>query len=387
MVVPTGEHDALFPTLEVSQALVKHLNRGKQKTELGYILPQNGAQEEAISSADEAKQAYEWLGRAFGSFEVMDFAATYKNGHSALTLFQKIIQKGGPTNGYVRTLHLLAASALFEGDEPAAILAMNDAILFDPLPPLKTDFNPTVQELHTRVIEQIDLAGQGSIDLNTSVPAIAWINGKILGHAKASMDVRAGLYFLQIYSPGYKLYQNWFRVDRSSVVNLSVVLQKCDACEAPIMTALRQEARDFTPGKAVAKVQKRLQARELVLVSSGESCTPAHCLIMMRWAKDESWFKRKQVLYRGDAKEVAIALLTDSRKQQAVAAKIGGPTSCENGNLCPHTQGHNKGFFFQKYPIFKKWWFWTAVGVVATGVVVGIAVGVNQPEQPTIVVR
>ncbi len=32
----------------------------------------------------------------------------------------------------------------------------------------------------------------------------------------------------------------------------------------------------------------------------------------------------------------------------------------------------------QKRPVYKKWWLWTVVGVVAAGAAVGIGVGVTQ---------
>ncbi len=37
----------------------------------------------------------------------------------------------------------------------------------------------------------------------------------------------------------------------------------------------------------------------------------------------------------------------------------------------------------KRTPVYKKWWLWTAVGVVAAGVAVGVGVGVSQKSFPT----
>jgi tetratricopeptide (TPR) repeat protein len=59
------------------------------------------------------------------------------------------------------------------------------------------------------------------------------------------------------------------------------------------------------------------------------------------------------------------------------------PTVVPPAQPAPSAETHSQPAATARTPVYKKWWLWTIVGVVAAGAAVGIAVGVTSQSGPT----
>ncbi|MCB9555626.1 MAG: hypothetical protein H6707_05945 [Deltaproteobacteria bacterium] len=364
VVIPLGGDDALILTTEVAAALVKQINKETPgRAALRYPVPSGG------EPTTDGMQAAEQMQQAAKSFESLDFSAVQTTGGRALELYRRIALQTGETKGYVDALHLLAAASLFDGDAPRAQQLMNDAIVVDHRPPARKRFNPTVQNLHNSLLDD-DKQPKGRLRFVVSPRALAWLNGKLLGPASGAITLRAGLYLVRVFRPGHTPVRRWFRVEPGQTQDLQVTLRPDPVAESGLIRALRNAAKQPTPGEAVRRALNTFDARELILLSSeSEACRPDQCQLALAWAKDGRWSNRQNATHRGVAKQTTRTLLQQSEQldapQCATAADCGLNLHCVKGRCKGST------------PFYKKWWFWTAVGAAAIGAGVGIGVAAS----------
>jgi hypothetical protein len=326
---------------------------------------------------------------------MMEYGKTVGIAEKALKIY-KDAAKSGKLEGYVETQQLIAAAAFFDGQMDRAKSAMNDAYLADPKPPPKKRFSPQVQDLYNQVVSEPPAVG--AVRLGSTPPgALVWFHDKLLGPARGTIRLRAGLYLVRAYLPGYEVYQRWFRVQGHKTRDLLLPLKKNDAPEPETMTQLRSEAADEEPGATLNQVALNVAATQVILLTSGQGCTPERCRITMGWSKEAKWYRQGQTVYTGDARRAALALV-GKRKQPAVAGQTPtnpaiprvlppGVRSCNLDSDCGFREQCVRGQCKSVTPFYQKWWFWTLVGVGVAGATVGIVVPLTRPDAPVISVE
>ncbi|MCA9672584.1 MAG: hypothetical protein KC503_43620 [Myxococcales bacterium] len=378
VVVPTGKGDALVPTATLARALAAKLRERGESAKVAYQPPQSGLTSQ--SSKADAETAYN---TAVKAFEMLDFANVRKSAGEALGHYKNLVKAGSGGAGYVKTLHLLAAACLFDGDNAGAFKAMNDAVIFSRTPPSKKRFNPTVQGLYRKVVAQSRDEHAGSLKLSISPPAVIWLNGRFIGPATGTLRARAGLYLIDVYRPGHVPWLKWFRVRVDKTRALTIALKKAPVSgESGLTKLLRREAKS-SPGAGVQTALGRFGGDEIVLLDADPGCTPTRCTVRMRRGKGATWTKSSQTTYTGDAKAAVDALLGGGAGTQIA----GGFGQCTNDTECGPNERCIDAKCSRPSSIVRKWWFWTLIGVAAGGVAAAIAIPLSRPDGPVIEVR
>lgn len=168
------------------------------------------------------ENADDLLTMAFFAFENLDFQGAHKYANEALLKFKDNISTS--KDGYVQTLHLIAAIYLLEGNKERAKTTMNDAILFSKEPPSEKKFNPSFQTFYKSVLDGTHNIGQGSVKLTCSPKAMVAFNGILHGPAQGLITLRAGSYFVKIYQPGDSPWHKWIQIKPDKITNITVFL-------------------------------------------------------------------------------------------------------------------------------------------------------------------
>jgi hypothetical protein len=289
----------------------------------------------------------------------------------------------------VECQHLMAAAALFDGENKKAYKAMYDAILFDPKAPSAKLFSPQVQELYDQVTAEPP--GKGFLRLSANTDAMVWFNGSLFGLMRGKAELRGGLYLVRVFRPGYAIWQKWLRVHPGSERELVVVLTKNDSKESDVLPMLRQETAEAVPGQAVQQLALENVATEVILVVAGQGCVESRCPIGLYWAKDDKWVRKVGVVHAGDVQATVEQLLAGEGLPplEGVAASANRRTEkgCTLNRDCGIKEKCVAGRCVEDQPVTRTWWFWTIVGGVAAGVVLAIAIPVATRQGPILEVR
>ena len=385
IVIPTGGGQALGPTARVARAVVKELNRqaGERKASLYYPPPGFKPAKRGLK-----KKATRLLAKARRYFGVMEYDRTHAHAKKALKLYKKLIKAGEPTKGYVDCLHMMAAVAQSYGKDKEAFKLMNDALLFDKVAPDAKRFNEDVQRLHQQAMSESP--PQGKVKLSSEPGSLVWFNGKLRGPAWGTARKRAGLYLVRFYTPGHISRQRWFRIKPNRVRELAVSLNKDGSQEAAILSELRRQVREATPGRAIQQVALERAAAQIIVVTAGKGCNKDRCKVGIYWTKDDLWHRRKRIVFTGNAKAVAKAYL---KKKKPVGhggiTPIGpvGPRGCKQDRECGYKEQCVAGSCRKIVPVTRKWWFWTIIGAALVATTVAIAVPLSSPDNPVIEVK
>jgi hypothetical protein len=350
---------------------------------MGYFLP-----EEATLPADTelASQAYE---RAKEAFQALEFESVRENARTAIRLYKAQIESSGSHEGYVETLHLLAATELFDNQQAAATRAMADAVVFDRRPPSKKLFNPAVQQLHQKVLVAKD---RGAVMLRARPGALIWFNGRLRGFASGKITRRPGLYWVRISRPGHAPWLEWVRVHSGQTQTLTTTLRPMEGAESESMRLLREATSQPTPPPELAATAREAGAQQILLVSALAPCEAARCRILINWAAERRWLRRGEALFAGDPAATASQLLGARAPTPSMAGAMGRQPiaverSCRSDSDCVHGQECEEGRCQRTSSVASKWWFWTIVGVVAAGAAAGVAVPLLLPDAPVIEVK
>lgn len=393
VVIPLGSGPSLYPTARVARSIKKLLNKiGGKRARLYYPQPQfprpkRGRERKADRLLKQIRTAY----------RMMEYTKVAKLAEKATKTYKKLVKSNIARDRYVVSLHYRAAAALFEGKQKAAFKAMNDAYLLDPEPPSKKEFSPQVQELYQQVVTEPPT--WGVVRPSSSPQSLVWFNEQLLGPSFGANRLRAGLYLIRFYRPGYLLFQRWFRVHPNKVRDLHAMMTADASVEPAVAAQLRAEARAAEPGTMVNQMILDQGASEVILVTAKKGCTELSCRVVMRWAKDGSWIRRRHGTFRGKAAPVAGLLVKRRRPRaragvQPVRARVPAgvspilPATCSLDNQCGFNQVCRNGkCVTPSKPVTKKWWFWTLVGVAVAGATVAIVVPVTRPGPPVIEVK
>ena len=144
------------------------------------------------------------------AFKQMNYSKVNSLGNKLRDQETDLIKRGRRADGYVKTLHFLAATAHFSGKVKKAFKYMNDAVLFNSNPPDKEIFNPDILRLHQQILAE--RSPKGKLILESTPPSLVWFNNVLAGLAQGKLEMRSGLYLVKYYRPGYMPRMRWIRV-------------------------------------------------------------------------------------------------------------------------------------------------------------------------------
>ncbi|PID39867.1 MAG: hypothetical protein CSA65_01285 [Proteobacteria bacterium] len=386
-VVPLGRGEALVPSADLARALAARLKtQGKVEPKLVYPLPM------PLPPTRSSRKAKQLMKKAFDGFQMLEFTKVRKLARKAMKIYKRELKAGAPPDAYIQALHLVAAAEHFDGRESEAFKRMNDALIWRRRPPPKAKFNPAVQALYAKVAGEQQ--HRGKLKLQITPGALFWLNRRLQGPARGTLEVRAGLYLMRIGRPGYATWHLWLRVRPGQTREVAVELKKGPVPEDPKLTKLRLEA-NSVPGSTSATLATDQEVDEVLLVKPEDSCSPATCPMRLRWARGKSWKLRKRVVYVDAKAEQAArqALIVLKRKTQPSLVPSPGDAApkgsrrCMLDSQCYYNERCKSGICQKVTPITSKWWFWTLIGVGVAGVATAIAVPLAAPSGPVIEVR
>jgi hypothetical protein len=225
-----------------------------------------------------------------------------------------------------------------------------------------------------------------------------WFNGELLGPSQGKLSLRAGLYLVRFYRPGYVPYLRWIRVHPNRSRKLSTNLVKNELPEPELVKQLRAEAGAQQPGPTISQVALEQGAAEVYLVNSPASCTGMPCPVSLHHARNDEWKRREKTVYRGKSALAAARMLgikppeqkqKQKRAPPAAISSIVAPSegTCTMDSQCLMNQTCEEGRCVSPTPLTEKWWFWTLIGVGVAGATTAIVVPLTLPEGPVIDVR
>lgn len=380
-VIPVGDKEAFLPTARVASALVSRLNRkGQVSARLYHPLPPSPAERPRDGHARAA------LRRAHSAFQSLEFDDVRRHTKAALGQYRLEIEAGHSASGYVSTLHLIAATELFDNRLKDAQQAMRDAIVFNPSAPSKKLYNPTVQKLH----QEASKAQPARLAVKTVPDALVWINGRLRGHTGTRHRLRPGLHWVRIFRPGYAPWLDWVRLHPGQEQTLSPRLQRDPLTELAAVSELRKAVQAPSPPGAISRATNAARVKHLVVVYAPNGCTGPNCDVAMRWATAGRWYKSAMASYsESETDRVAAVLLGDAQPVLAgvTARSVEEGRPCRLDSDCGHNERCDEGLCERVRPLTHRWWFWTIIAVAAAGVTAGVVIPLTLPKAPVIEVQ
>lgn len=383
LIVPIANKDNIAVAAQLAADIRNELNQKHYQANLYYPWPQ---QAPAHSS-----KAARLMKEAYTKFQMLEFSAVRKLARKAMAIYKAQLKLGSSSSDYVNALHLLAAAEHFDGNEKEAIKRMNDAIIWDKRPPIKRRFNPNVQALHKKVLENKHY--QGTIEFDVQPSALLWLNHKFVGASTGKIPIRAGLYLFQIALPGYSTYRVYLRVQPQKTRLIKLELKKGKSVAPSLIATFR--GLKGQPPKTLLELSKRHNTPNIILVDADHCST--QCIVNIKWATPKEW--KIQATLKHDPKSpkdtigTALAFLYPNRPtlipsltQNSSQIPLSG--QCMLDSQCPTGQSCKSGICKSEgSSIFKKWWFWTIVGVGVAGAATAIIVPLASPDNPVIEVK
>ncbi len=392
VVIPAGAGASLGTTVAVARSVALRLASQGRKAQLAYPAPAVPVDAKAVKGKD--KQAAAKLKRAQSAFEMMEYDKVKTLAEDALKLYKDLLKAGASTEGYVASLHLLAATAQLQGDAKESWKHMNDAFLFDQRPPSKKVFSPQVQEFYDQV--KNEPPRKGTLTLSSTPPALVFFNGKLFGMARGKATIRAGLYLTRFYLPGYGSRLRWVRVEPNQDRPLGAELERDESPEEENVGELRQEVEAAEPGPATNQAVVDFGAEEVVVVTGGDGCAAqgSRCPVELRWAKEARWIKQGKAEHTVGRADDTAAVLLGERVKTVVTPPPTDPNppvtperTCAFDSDCGVKERCKGGRCLVPRRVTRTWWFWTLVGVGVAGITAAIVVPLTGPARPTIEVR
>jgi hypothetical protein len=393
VILPTGSGPGFVPTAKVARALARRLSpRPPDRSPVVRLAFPAPLPVPPTSHKQMEKQAAKLLKKALSAYELMEYDKVKAATDEALKIYKEILKGGTADEGYVACLHIIAASALLNGDAKDAFHAMNDAFVYDQRPPSKKQFNPSVQELFEQV--RVESPGKGTVVLGSTPPALVWFNGVLHGLAQGQVRLRAGLYLARFYAPGHIPTQRWIRVSANQTRNLSATLTRDEgAMEDENLQRLREEVLGAEPGPTTNQLTTDYDATELILIVAGKACTEASCTILLRWGKEGSWLRRTKAVYVPKQADATAATLLGLKPPTVAPPPPPGVTppppptaaACTYDSQCSVNEKCRGGSCARVTPLTHKWWFWTAIVAGAAAISLGVALPLTLKPEPSVI--
>ncbi|MDY0001693.1 MAG: hypothetical protein RBU30_10390 [Polyangia bacterium] len=320
----------------------------------------------------------------------MNLAPAIERLDSVIQDLQAALRKHGASPGILRRLmqaySYLGAAHQLNADSGSAQRAFAAMIAIEPRRGLSTKyFSEEVIAAFQRIKKS--LPKTGVLRVNTDRPAFVFLNGRLAGVAPVVLKgIAPGEHIVELRRLGAVRVSRIVTVDEQSGATLKArIVDSPDQVELrkTIKAVNRELRRRNEPGPAMAALAKTLGVRHVVAVRAnlddGETS----------WydARERKFTKRVRrisaVPGSPAAKVIAEAMKNPSPALDLQAGSGGAGGACEDSGDCPGGACVS-GRCVSDTPIYKKWWFWTLIGVGVAAVAGGTAGLVLMPERPTI---
>lgn len=349
--------------VELTRALKK---KGVFLVELGalYPPPKPPSSEEGDKLFTEGREAYDNL----------DFEAAGKALANAAVFFIKHPAAAKPEQ-LSEIFLFLGASELQNGAKAAALKEFARALQMNPaLAPDNKYFGADVQTAFSAAQKEMGKRAKGVLSVE-SIPSGAEVEAFGLNYGlspTSEIELPAGRYMVRLSRPGFAPATAFPEVIGGQTVD---VRQKLEA--APEIFALHDKA-----DKVIGRIPFEAEALPPVALELARAAN-GRFLIMVAVTTDSKMMPKIDLqvwnVNSGDRlKGVKFDADADGNGYQTGAEAISAWIS-RPGPVVAVTEKDDSVQLSTSEPVFKKWWFWTAVGVVAVG---GVSAGivVAQPK-------
>lgn len=309
---------------------------------------------------------------------------------SVIQELQSAVRKYGGTPGILRRLmqaySYLGAAHQLNADSGSAQRAFATMIAIEPRRGLSTKYFPEEVIAAFNRIKK-NLPTTGVLRVNADRPALVFIDGRLAGVAPLELKgIVPGEHVVELRRLGAVRVTRIVTVDEQSGATLKIRI--VDAPEQAglrkaLKAANRELRRQQAPGPAMAALAKTLGVRHLVAVRANLDDGEASWLD----AQERKFVKRVRrisaVPGTPAAKVIAEAMKNPSPAMDLQAGSGAGGGACEESGDCPGGSCVS-GRCVSDVPIYKKWWFWTLIGLGVAAVAGGTAGLVLMPDRPTI---
>lgn len=309
---------------------------------------------------------------------------------SVIAELHAAIRKHGGTPGLLRRLmqgySYLGAAHQLNADTTASERAFATMLSIEPGRGLSPKFfSPEVIEAFNRIRE--GLTTSGALRIQTDHPALVLVNGRLMGIAPTVVKgLHVGDHVVEIRRLGMARVTRIVTVEGQAPTTITVRLSP-NAEQAHLRKALenadRELRRSAEPGPAMAALAKALDVRHVVACRASLDDGEA------------SWFDATGGKYVKRVRRLsavpgspAVAVIAKAMTVpspaidlQAGSASAGG--ACETSKDCPSGTCVS-GRCVSDVPIYKKWWFWTLIGLGVAAVAGGTTGLVLAPERPVL---
>jgi hypothetical protein len=345
-------------------------SKGRLVTNPAQVFDTSGA---TLSDVAAARRTFK---AAVKLYDGLSFKKARARFVKAVEAFRAVVARGADSKDYVKALHYLGASALYDNARDKAIRTFAEAAVFSPEDrPDEAVFSPDV----LKAFDEAKAAGAATCSMRilSSPAAEVRVNGQVRGVSKLKLPgLKPGRYLVRFERAGYEADAQWISVEQGASAEVRTELKALPqlAIYRQTLTAVRQELKGPKPGPAVQRLMKSLSVGSVIIVGRQGRAVSAG------WAEGGFWVKRnKGTVAKGGAGAFAGQLLAAS----GVTPPSGGCNSasdCSAGQVC-RSGNCMAGGVVSQTPIYKKWWFWTIIGAAVAGGTVGVVLGTQSSTE------
>jgi len=287
---------------------------------------------------------------------------------------------------YMQAYNYLGAAYQLDGNTVGAEAAFRIVLSIDPDRKLKAKYF-TAEVIANFEKLKASLRKGGTLRVNTDQPTLVFVDGRLRGVAPAVIQgLHPGEHIVELRRLGYLRITRFVTVDSQSGGTMKArVVKDLDRAAlrqqmGVVEKALRQSKR---PVAAVAKLAAMLKVNQIMLCRASLDDGEATLFD----ADSKKFIKRVRRIAALPGTPPAVNIASALARQTPVLDLQGGPASsggsCEDSDDC--TDGYCvSGRCVSETPVYKKWWFWTIIGVAVGAVAGGAALLGTMPQRPTI---
>jgi len=307
-----------------------------------------------------------------------------------LSKIKSVILKDGVAPGllrrYMQAYNYLGAAYQLDANNIAAEAAFRIVLSIDPERKLKAKFFTAEVIASFNRLKGI-LRKNGILRINTDKPSLVIVDGRLRGVAPMVVrGLHTGNHVVELRRLGYLRITRIVTVDPQTGGTLKARVVKDLGKTAlrkqmsAVEKALRRSKR---PVAAVAKLAAMLHVNQLMVCRASLDDGEASLFD----ADTKKFIKRVRRISALPGTPPAANIASALKQRSPVLDLQGGPAasggSCEDNDDC--TDGYClSGRCVSETPIYKKWWFWTLIGVAVGAVAGGAAILGTMPQRPTI---
>jgi hypothetical protein len=303
---------------------------------------------------------------------------------------KSLITKQGATPGllrrYMQAYNYLGAAHQLGANTIAAEAAFRVVLSIDPDRTLKPKYF-TAEVIAGFEKLKRTLRPRGILRVNTDKPTLVFVDGRLRGVAPAVIQgLHPGDHVVELRRLGYLRITRLVTVDAQTggTLKARVVKDLGKAALRKQMAAVEKALRRSKhPVQAVARLAAMLKVRQLLLCRASLDDGEASLFD----ADAKKFIKRVRRISALPGTPPAASIASALKRATPVIDLQGGPAAsggaCEDSDDCP--DGYClSGQCVSETPIYKKWWFWTLIGVAVGAVAAGGAILGTLPQRPTI---